>query len=251
MKAIFSMSLTAAVAVLALSAPVRAANTDAGIVSSARQSYVFKHYLTDADVKIESKDGAVTLTGLVDADYQRALAKEVVLSLPGVKRVDNRLEVKGAPPTANSDAWLHEKVKATLLFHWSVSAATTEVDVKDGIVTLRGSAVSQAQKELTAEYARDVEGVNGVKNDIAVFEAPKKKPLTTREKIDDVSVSALVRMALLLHHSTNALYTTVAVKRGVITVSGKAKTEAEKSLVTRIVKDVSGVKGVNNLMSVE
>ena len=191
------------------------------------------------------------MTGLVAADYYRALAQGIVTDLPGVKSVDNRLEVIGAAPTANSDAWLRDKVKATLQFHWSVSVATTEVDVKDGIVTLRGSAASQAQKDLTGEYAMDVEGIKGVTNNIAVDGAPKKKVQTTREKIDDVSVSALVRMALLLHHSTNALYTTVATKRGVVTVGGKAKTEAEKGLVTRIAKDVSGVKSVKNEMSVE
>ena len=48
------------------------------------------------------------------------------------------------------------KVKATLLFHRNVSAVKTEVTVKDGIVTLRGDATSQAQKELTTEYAKDV-----------------------------------------------------------------------------------------------
>jgi hypothetical protein len=36
-----------------------------------------------------------------------------------------------------------------------VSAGKTEVDVKDGIVTLRGEATSQAQKDLTTEYAKE------------------------------------------------------------------------------------------------
>jgi osmotically-inducible protein OsmY len=45
-----------------------------------------------------------------------------------------------------------------------VSAGTTEVDVKDGIVTLRGDTASQTQKELTTEYAKDVEGVKDVNN---------------------------------------------------------------------------------------
>ena len=45
-----------------------------------------------------------------------------------------------------------------------MSAGTTEVDVKDGIVTLRGDAASQAQKKLTIEYSNDVEGVKDVDN---------------------------------------------------------------------------------------
>ena len=136
------------------------------------------------------------------------------------------------------------------MFHRSVSAKNTEVDVKDGIVTLRGSAVSTAQKDLTTEYAKDVEGVIEVRNELVVA-TPLEKLRTTKEQIDDVSVAALVRMALVLHHSTNGLYTTVAVRRGVVTVGGRARTDAEKALVTKLVKDVNGVKKVKNLMTVE
>jgi hyperosmotically inducible protein len=150
MKTIYSAALMAAAfALLVLSVPVYASKTDERIESSARKSFIFKTYLKDDDIKIQSKDGAVTLTGLVSEESHKSLAKETVAGLPGVKSVDNRLELKGAPPTANSDAWLRDKVKFTLLFHRSVSAGKTEVDVKDGIVTLRGNAVSQAQKELT------------------------------------------------------------------------------------------------------
>ncbi|HAF94782.1 MAG: transport-associated protein [Elusimicrobia bacterium GWC2_51_8] len=252
MKAGSSIALMAvSAALLALSMPVHASKTDSRIVLSARQSYVFNNYLQDDDIRIESRDGAVTLTGIISEDFHKSLAQETVADIPGVKSVDNRLEVKGAAPTANSDAWLRDKVKITLRFHWSVSAGTTEVDVKDGIVTLRGNAATPAQKELTTEYARDVEGVKEVKNEMTMSAAPETTPRMTKEKIDDVSVAALVRMALLLHHSTSALYTTVAAKKGVVTVGGRARTAAEKDLVTKLVKDVNGVKKVKNLMTIE
>jgi len=249
MKVIYSAALmAAAVALLVISAPVHASKTDDRIESSAKKSYVFKTYLKNDDIKIQSKNGAVTLTGIVAEEYHKSLAQETMAGLPGVKSVDNRLEVKGAPPTANSDAWLRDKVKVTLLFHRSVSAGKTEVDVKDGIVTLRGDATSQAQKELTTEYSRDVEGVKDVKNEMTVSKASKKTPRTAGEKIDDASITAQVKMALLLHRSTSALNTTVATKRGVVTVGGKARNAAEKDLVTKLVNDVNGVKSVKNRM---
>ena len=55
------------------------------------------------------------------------------------------------------------KVKSALLFHRNVSATATEVELKDGIVTLKGEATSEAQKELTTEYAKDVDDVKSVK----------------------------------------------------------------------------------------
>jgi len=251
MKAIYSLSLmAAAAALLVISVPAYATNMDDRIESSARKSYVFKTYLKDDDIKIESKDGAVTLTGIVSEEYHKTLAQETMAGLPGVKSVDNRLGVKGAPPTANSDAWLRDKVKITLLFHRSVSAGETEVDVKDGIVTLRGHAVSQTQKELTTEYARDVEGVKDVKNEMTLSKTSKKKR-TVGEKIDDASITAQVKMALLLHRSTSALNTTVVTKRGVVTVGGKARNAAEKDMVAKLVNDVNGVRGVTNLMTIK
>jgi len=252
MKVIISVSLMAvAVGFLALSAPALEATRDSRIISSARESYVFEVYLQGDDIRIESRDGKVTLTGIVAEDFHKSLAEITITDIPGVRGMDNRLEVKGAAPTANSDAWFRGKVKNALLFHRSVSAATTEVDVKDGIVTLRGAAVTQAQKELTAEYARDVEGVKEIRNEMTVLTVSEKTPRTTKEKIDDVSVAALVRMALLLHYSTSGLYTTVATRRGVVTVEGRAKNAAEKDLVTKVVKDVNGVKKVKNLMTID
>ena len=251
-KAMHCVVLIAAVIMLLIaSVPVHASTMDDRIELSAKQSYVFKTYLQGDDIKIQSRDGAVTLTGVVSENFHRSLAHETVVDLPGVTSVDNRLEVKGAAPTANSDAWLRDKVKVALLFHRSVSARTTEVDVKDGIATLRGEAFSQSQKELAAEYARDVEGIKDVKNEMTVSKIHKKTPRTVGEKIDDASISAQVRMTLLNHRSTSVLNTKVKTKRGVVTVGGTASNAAEKELVTKLVTDINGVKSVRNLMTVE
>jgi hyperosmotically inducible protein len=242
--------LTAAVAALVLVAiPLHAFQNDDRIVSSAKNSYVFRVYLKGDDIKIESKDGAVTLTGVVSEEFHKSLAKETVAALPGVVSVDNRLELKGAPPTANSDAWLNEKVQATLLFHRSVSAENTEVDVKDGNVTLRGNATSLAQKELTTEYAKDVDGVKNVNNEMTV--SGQKTHRTVAVKIDDASITAQVKMALWVHRSTSVVNTKVETKNGVVTLGGKAKNAAEKDLVTKLARDIKGVKSIKNRMTIE
>jgi hyperosmotically inducible periplasmic protein len=251
MKAIYRVALMVAMVALLTSMPVRASEMDDRIESSARDSYVFKTYLKGDDIKIQSKDGAVTLTGIVSEESRRGLAKETVAGLPDVKSVDNRLEVKGASPTPNSDAWLRDKVKVTLLFHRSVSAGTTEVDVKDGIVTLRGDAASQAQKELTTEYAKDVDGVKNVNNEMTVSKTSETTMTRVVGKIDDASITAQVKMTLLFHRSTSALNTKVETNDGVVTMYGKASNADEKDLVNKLVNDINGVKSVNNRMTIE
>ena len=252
MKVIHFVAITAAALIfLAFSMPALASKMDSRIESSARQSYVFKTYLQSDDIKIRSSDGAVTLTGIVSENFHKSLAQETVAGLPGVKSVDNRLQIKGAAPTSNSDAWLRDKVKVALMFHRSVSSAATEVDVKDGIVTLRGTVATHEQKELTTEYARNVDGVKDVKNEITVSSSTNKTPRSIGEKIDDASITAQVKMTLLNHRSTSVLNTTVKTKRGVVMVGGKADTVAAKNLVSKLVTDIDGVKSVTNRMSIE
>jgi len=243
------MMMAVVVALLMTGMPLQASKMDDRIESSAKKSYVFKTYLKNDDIKIQSKDGAVILTGTVSEESHKSLARDTVADLPGVKTVDNRLDVKGERPAENSDAWLTTKVKTMLLFHRNVSAMT-EVSAKDGIVTLQGKATSQAQKDLTSEYAKDVEGVKDVKNEMVVS-VPSKKTRTVGDKIDDASITAQVKMTLLAHRSTSALKTSVTTKKGVITLSGKASNAAEKDLAAKFASNVKGVKEVKNRMTIE
>jgi len=239
--------------------PLFASDTDNRIESSAKKSYVFKTYLKDDDVKVQSQNGQVDLTGTVSEESHKSLAREVVASLPGVKSVDNKLKVKGDASDESSDAWLIAKVKTTLLFHRNVSTTKTEVSSENGIVTLNGEADSKVQKDLTAEYVKDVDGVKTVKNDMTVSTVamkPEKKTMGEKidaigESIDDASITALVKTTLLYHRSTSGFSTTVETTKGIVSLGGKAASTAEKDLATKIVSDVYGVDKVINNMTIE
>ena len=246
-----TLILVAASALLLAAAPLRASQTDDRIESSAKKSYVFKHYLTDDSIKTESKNGVVTLTGTVADESHISLASDTVSGLPGVKSVDNQLTVKGEAPAKHSDTWIALKVKTALLFHRNVRATKTDVNVKDGVVTLSGETSSMAQKELTTEYAKDIDNVTEVRNEMTVANLPAKPDETTGEKIDDASITAQVKASLLSHHSTSALKTKVETTDGVVTLSGIAKNAAEKSLVTKLTTDINGVNSVVNNMTID
>jgi hyperosmotically inducible protein len=250
MKTIYPLALMAAGLVSITGTPARASGTDDRIESSAQQSYVFRTYLKDDSIKIESRKGIVTLTGTVSQDSHRTLAEDTVTSLPSVKSVDDQLKIKGENPAEHSDTWIAMKVKTALLFHRNVSATGTSVDVKDGVVTLTGEASSQAQKELTTEYARDIDNVGEVRNEMTIATTPAKPGETMGDKIDDASITAQVKSSLLSHRSTSALRTGVETTDGVVTLSGVAKNAAEKSLVTKLVTDINGVTSVVNNMTI-
>lgn len=242
--------LVATSTLLATTVSLRATETDDRIEAAAKKSHVFTTYLKDDAIKTESKNGAVTLTGTVAESSHKTLAGNTVESLPGVTSVDNQLKVKAESPAEHSDAWVSTKVKSTLLFHRNVSASGTDVYVKDGVVSLRGEVANEAQRELTAEYAQDVEGVKSVKNELTIAKTPAQKAKTTQEKIDDASITAQVKTSLASHRSTSAIKTKVETTDGVVTVSGIAKNAAEKSLVTKLVDDINGVTKVINDMTI-
>jgi osmotically-inducible protein OsmY len=233
--------------------------TGMDIEACARQSYVFKTYLKGDDIAIRYKGGVVLLTGTVSDRSHTLLARETVAGLPGVTRVQNKLEEYGEVPFIHPDVLLMSNVKSALLFHQNLNGAETEVSVKNGTVILRGKAASIAQKNLITEYAKDVEGVKNVKNEMKVasgaLKAAEKKMGqegdATGESIDDISVSALVRTALLYHRSTSALGITVETRDGVVKLEGKAGSWEEKNLASKRVIDVPGVKMVFNNMTVE
>ncbi|MBU0544608.1 MAG: BON domain-containing protein [Proteobacteria bacterium] len=92
-KALYCLTLIVIMASLfIINVPLFASEMDDRIESSAKQSYVFKTYFRGDDIKVQSTDGVVTLTGTVSDESHKSLAQETVASLPGVKSVDNKLE---------------------------------------------------------------------------------------------------------------------------------------------------------------
>ncbi len=223
-------------------------STDGKIEDAAKASYNYRTVLA-GEVTVKVTDGAVTLTGTVQDRDDRALAEDTVNNLPGVVSVDNQIVVKSDVPE-HSDAWIAIKVRSTLLVKANVSATATKVDVKDGLVTLTGTATSTAQKDLTEAYVKDVDNVKAVNNDIVV-EVPAVGSPTVGEVIDDASITSEVKFALLSHRSTSALSTKVITENSVVNISGVAGSDAEKDLVTKLAQDSRGVKSVVNAMTVK
>lgn len=223
------------------------AETDRKIEDAAEASYNYRTVLED-NVKVKATDGIVTLTGTVEDKDHKALAADTVENLPGVTAVKNEIVVKASHPE-HSDAWIAFKVRSRLLVKGHVSATSTKVAVNEGVVTLTGTADSDAQKELTAAYAKDIEWVKSVKNDLVVtIPAPGS---TIGEKIDDASITSQMKYALLTNKATSAVKTKVDTIDGVVSITGEAASDAEKALVTKLAQDVRGVKSVKNDMTVK
>jgi osmotically-inducible protein OsmY len=111
-----------------------------------------------------------TLTGEVTKSPSQGLAEEVALSVQGIKKVDNKVTVKDAAgPVAASEASvknvaLEMKVKGILLTEIGKNALKIEVEVVDGVVSLRGKLDNPEASKAAIAKTRSIEGVKKVVN---------------------------------------------------------------------------------------
>jgi len=222
-------------------------DTDSKIEDAAKASYNYRTVLEDR-VKVKANDGIVTLTGIVADSELKSIAEDTVSNLPGVTRVDNQITLDPAIKE-HSDGWIAMKLRTQLLTRSNVSIASTKVDVKNGIVLLTGTADNMAQKELTELYAKEIEGVKSVRNELVIKETAMAQ--TKGDAIDDASITTQVKYALLSHKSTSALKTKVTTTNGVVVITGVAANDAEKTLVGKLATSIRGVKSVTNDMTVK
>ncbi len=70
--------------------------------------------------------------------------------------------------TGANDSWIWFKTRSALLTTNDLRESTINVDVDNGVITLRGTVANAAQKAKAGEVANGIEGKTSVKNDLKV-----------------------------------------------------------------------------------
>jgi osmotically-inducible protein OsmY len=138
-----------------------------------------------------------------------------------------------------TDHELKRHVENALDFEPSVDATDVGVSVAESVVTLRGNVGSYAQKWATERTALHVFGVKAVANDLLVRLA------TTHERTDtDIAKAAVNAFTWNTLIPPNTI--TVIVTNGWVTLNGTVEWQYQRAAAERIVRDLTGVKGVSN-----
>jgi osmotically-inducible protein OsmY len=117
-----------------------------------------------SDIEVAVRDGAVTLSGLVELASQRDRAERDALAVPGVASVHNRLRVV-LPVSADDVA---ERITDAIGFDAIVGADSLTVTVRDDAVTLSGTVRSRADHDTAMRAAAAAPGVTDVHDEIRV-----------------------------------------------------------------------------------
>lgn len=120
-------------------------------------------------VDVETREGVVYLTGVVDTEEARREAGRVAWRTEGVHGVENDLTV--GERTVGSwidDVTISSKIKAKLIANSDIRAGDIDVSSSQGVVTLIGRVSSQSIKNEAERTARDTRGVKDVNNELLV-----------------------------------------------------------------------------------
>lgn len=236
--------------------------TDARQEAQIWTTYALSPYLRANDLKVSVHNGKATLTGSVEEDVNKDLAKQIALGVGGVKEVDNQIVVKAdyTPPARSSDrsygeriddATVTAKVKSKLLWSTYADGMSTNVDTKMGKVTMTGTAASATAKELAGTLASNTSGVLSVDNQLIVKPstaavATAKKPASEPHVVSDTWISAKVKSTYMYSSNVDGSDISVDTTGGVVTLTGKVDSGAERALAIELAKHIRGVNSVES-----
>lgn len=236
--------------------------TEARQESQIWTTYALSPYLRASDIKVTVHDGKATLVGNVEDDVNKELAKEIALGVSGIKDVDNQLVVKddyvASKSTGRSygeaidDATITAAVKSKLAWSKYSYGLGTKVTTKYGRVSLTGTVDEAAAKDAATHIAAGTRGVVSVSNQLTV-ETPKSTASNTVKSAAAETTKVLADSWITTKVKSTFLYSTnvvgsdieVTTNNGVVTLSGKVASGAERALAIELAQNVRGVKSVN------
>ena len=151
--------------------------------------------------------------------------------------------VTAARTEARTDEQIQRDVLAELKWEPRVAPNEVGVAVKDGIVTLTGWVDSYLKKWAAEEAAHRVRGVKAVANDIEV-----RLPSSAERTDADIAAAAVRALEWDAFVSVDKLDVTVS--KGWVTLKGDVEWQFQKEDAERVVRRLSGVRGVTNLIVV-
>ena len=187
------------------------------------------------EIAVDAEDGVITLRGTVGSLREKREAKKAAERVYGVKRVDDKLEVRFLGEGGRHDAELRADVLQALMLD-SLVPATIEASVEDGHVRLSGTAQWKYERDEAEHVAGNVRGVVGVWDDVELLGAEPDAG-----QVDHAISKALERNAKL-----DANLITVETKGRTVTLKGSVSSWAERDEAVAAAWSAPGVQKVKD-----
>lgn len=216
-----------------------------------------------------SSNGVVTLRGEVEEAADRDEAVRIARSTEGVTDVQDRLTIGGERndrddrntrnDTANQpDAWVTAKIQAQYFVDTDVKGRDINVDTNDGVVTLRGTVDSDAQRRQALTIARNTDGVRSVNDQLTIGATgndrnnanDRNNTARAATTIEDTWITTKLQSKYFLDPQIKGTTIDVTTRSGVVTLQGSVASSDLKEQAEQIAMETDGVTRVDNQLKI-
>lgn len=187
-----------------------------------------------AQIGVDVHEGVVTLAGHVPTLGEKWAAEQVVLRLAGTPARSEALDVRLPDGGHRSDGALERAVEHALAWQTVVCADRLKVMVEGGWVRLTGDVDWQYQRLAVELIVRNITGVRGIGNGIAI------KPAAALSAVKHGIEGALLRCA----RRDSAHRIEIGLKDNEVTLSGFVSTWDERVCAMQAAWGAPGVRNV-------
>ncbi len=194
------------------------------------------------EIGVIVKNGAVTLTGIVETYAEKLAAERATQRVDGVRAIAADIEVKLPEQLRTTDEGLAEQIALVLTWNSMLRNTAIQAQVQNGYVTLTGEVDALYQKETAARLVGELHGVAGVLDRVVVR--------AKHAAIEPHDVQKRIISALHRHATLEASRIAVSVKDGRVTLEGTIDGFHERELIEAAVRATAGVRQVVDNLTV-
>jgi hyperosmotically inducible protein len=179
-----------------------------------------------------------------------ALAGMMTIAIVGCGKLQ---EATAVPPpvttvgTEIDDSVVTARVKSALLGDPDVKSFDINIETRKGQVQLSGFVDNQAQVERAITLTRELPGVKGIENHVAL----KGAATTVGGKVDDGIVTTRVKTAFLADENVKGSDIAVVTRNGKVQLSGFVDNQGQIDRAIEVTRGIEGVGSVSDEMSVK
>lgn len=151
------------------------------------------------------------------------------------------------------DAWLDGKVESALLLNSQLNSFTIDTDVRNRVVTLKGTVASETEKDLAGQLAENTDGVAEVVNQIEVERGHKPDSESRNSfmrRVHDMTITAGLNVRFAAHEALEATRIDVDTHKGVVTLTGEVRDQTARELAVSMARGMEYVDDVEDNLTV-
>lgn len=214
--------------------------TDSKIKLDVQDELSWEPSIDETKIGVAVDNGVVTLSGEVNSYSKKIAAEKAAKRVTGVKAVAEDIIVKYPSSSDRTDTDIAKAAIDALQWHSSVPDDAVMVKVEEGWVYLTGEVKWEYQKQSAKDAVKDLLGVKGVINSIAIKQDVKPYEIKTR-----------IEQAFERSAEIDAKGINVTTDGHTVTLSGKVHSIKEKEDAEKAAYKAPGVWMVKNNLKVQ